>query len=197
MTNDTAIQSEDSPVQPTRSRSKAILREIVETILLFIVVLTLSRLIIGNFMIEQRSAVPNFMPGDRILVDQVFYKWAGGVHRGDLIVLRATRISRDDLFKRIIGLPGETIEIKANKVYINGKLIEEPYVRQPGAYTGDGISKTLGADEYWVMGDNRSESGDSRRWGPIHKSEIVGRAWLRYWPSSKFGLVQGEVYDIK
>jgi signal peptidase I len=175
-------QRYELPTAARPSRGKAIVRELVETILLFVVVLTISRIVLGNFMIEQRSAVPNFLPGDRILVDQVFYKYVGaGIQRGDLIVMRAPRISKDDLFKRIVGLPGELIEIKQNKVYINGKQLPEPYVRQPGAQTGDGISRQLGPDEYYVMGDNRSESGDSRRWGPIKPNEIVGKAWMQYW----------------
>ncbi len=213
MTSDTATadqQKYELPAGARPSRGKAVVRELVETILLFVVVLTVSRIVLGNFMIEQRSAVPNFMPGDRILVDQVFYKYLGsGLQRGDLIVMRAPRISKDDLFKRVVGLPGELIEIKQNKVYINGKLIEESYVRQPGAQTGDGVSRQLAADEYYMMGDNRSESGDSRRWGPVKPTEIVGRAFLLYWTTDNpwtiapngdakhgptFRIIQGETY---
>ena len=95
-----------------------------------------------------------------------------------------------DVFKRIIGLPGETVEIAGNKVLINGAELPEPYL-DPGVFTGlqGRNSWQLGPDEYFVMGDNRVESGDSRSRGPMIGKDIVGRAWVRYWPFDKFMLV--------
>lgn len=173
------------------SRGKSILRDIVETIALFLVVFTLSQVLLGNFMIEQRSAYPHFVPGDRILVDKVFYR-LGGLQRGDMVVGK-WETDPTDVFKRIIGLPGDKVQIIDNKVYINGKLLPEPYL-EPGVYTTlqiPGQSKwQLGPGEYFVMGDNRVESGDSRGHGPMKIEDIVGRAWLRYWPLSKFTLIK-------
>jgi signal peptidase I len=180
-------QSETDQAAP-QPRGRAILRDIVETIALFIVVFTLSQVLLGNFMIEQRSAYPHFIPGDRILVDKVFYH-LGGLQRGDMIVGR-WRDDPTDVFKRVIGLPGETVQIVDNKVLINGEVFPEPYLEQ-GVYTRpEGLGKwTLGPDEYFVMGDNRLDSGDSRQHGPMKAEDIVGRAWLRYWPISKFMLI--------
>jgi signal peptidase I len=171
------------------SRSKAILRDIAETIALFLVVFTLSQVMLGNFMIEQRSAYPHFVPGDRILVDKVFYH-IGGLQRGDMIVGK-WQSNDSDVFKRIIGLPGETIEIRDRKVYINGELLPEPYL-EPGVYTEIDATWTLAPNQYFVMGDNRLESGDSRTNGPMIAKDIVGRAWVRYWPLSKFTLITNQ-----
>ncbi len=171
------------------------LREIIETLILFAIVMGVSRVLIGNYMIEQTSAVPNYLPGDRILVDQQIYKYTGGLKRGDLIVLDAS-VSKDRLFKRIIGLPGEMLEIRGNQVLINGKALPEPYVtperNQSNRFS---IKRQLGPDEYWVQGDNRDGSQDSRVWNTgIKASEVVGRAWLRYWPLAKIQLIGGITY---
>lgn len=181
--------------QTTATRGANILRDIAETIALFLVVFTLSQVFLGNFMIEQVSAVPNFMPGERILVDKVIYK-ATGLHRGDMIVGKWPNDSTD-VFKRVIGLPGERVEIRDSRVLIDGKPIEEPYLLAPDAVAGTRSFEhawVLGPDEYFVMGDNRMYSGDSRSRGPMKAGDIVGRAWLRYWPLSQFLLIPGVDY---
>jgi signal peptidase I len=185
ITPDAPVEHEQSAAQ---SKGKAILRDIAETIALFLVVFTLSQVLLGNFMIEQRSAYPHFIPGDRILVDKVFYHM-GGLQRGDMIVGK-WQSDKDDVFKRIIAMPGETVEIADNKVLVNGQVLPESYL-EPGVYTRiEGRrSWQLGPDQYFVMGDNRMESGDSRSRGPILAKDIVGRAWVRYWPISKFTLI--------
>src|ERR1043165_9784233 len=124
-------QAEPEQAAP-QPRGKAILRDVAETIALFIVVFTLSQVLLGNFMIEQRSAYPHFVPGDRILVDKVFYR-VSGLQRGDMIVGK-WQSDPTDVFKRVIGLPGETVEISDNKVLIDGKPLLEPYL-EPGVYT--------------------------------------------------------------
>jgi signal peptidase I len=187
--------SMSQPEAASPSRGKLILRDIAETIALFLVVFTLSQVMLGNFMIEQVSAVPNFMPGERILVDKVIYK-ATGLRRGDMIVGKWAG-DPTDVFKRLIGLPGETVEIRDSQVLINGQAIQEPYLLADGAREGTGsydLAWTLGPGEYFVMGDNRMQSGDSRRRGPMQGQDIVGRAWLRYWPLSDFLLIQGVSY---
>jgi signal peptidase I len=172
-----------------QAKGKAILRDIAETIALFLVVFTLSQVLLGNFMIEQRSAYPHFIPGDRILVDKVFYH-VGGLQRGDMIVGKWQGDSTD-VFKRVIGMPGETVELRDRQVYIDGKPLLENYL-EPGVVTypqGQQLTWKLSPDQYFVMGDNRLESGDSRGRGPMLAGDIVGRAWLRYWPLSKFTLI--------
>ena len=180
-------QAEPEKAAP-QPKGNGVLRDIVETIALFVVVFTLSQVLLGNFMIEQRSAYPHYVYGDRILVDKVFYR-IGGLQRGDMMVGRWPN-DPTDVFKRVIGLPGETVQIEDNKVLINGKVLNEAYL-EPGVYTESmgRTSWTLGADQYFLMGDNRMESGDSRQYGPMSAKDIVGRAWLRYWPLDKFKLI--------
>ena len=179
------IELQGMVTRPAGHTGRVLLREIVETIALFLVVFTLSQAIIGNFIIEQTSAVPNFRPGDRILIDKVLYH-ATGLKRGDMIVLHCPDGSNQDCFKRVIALPGEKIEFRQNHVYIDGRQLNEPYINPDGSDTESSVdprfrSVTLSATQYFVMGDNRSASGDSRRRGPVEGDTIVGRAWLRYW----------------
>lgn len=184
----------ESPAQKP-SRAKAILKEIVDTLILFVIVFVISQTLMGNFIIEQQSAVPNYLPGERILVDKVIYR-ATGLHRGDMIVTHSPRDPKTDIFKRIIGLPGEKVEISNNTVMVNGVKINEPYLA-PGAQTsraGGTQVWQLKEDEYFVMGDNRSNSEDSRAWGALPKDNIVGRAWIRYWPLNKLSLITGASY---
>jgi signal peptidase I len=180
-------QAEPEQAAP-QPKGKGVLRDIAETIALFVVVFTLSQVLLGNFMIEQRSAYPHYIPGDRILVDKVFYR-LGGLQRGDMIVGRWVNDSTD-VFKRVIGLPGETVQIEDNKVLINGQVLPETYL-EPGVYTEPmgRTAWTLAADQYFVMGDNRMDSGDSRQYGPMLAKDVVGKAWLRYWPLTKFMLI--------
>lgn len=137
--------------------------------------------------------VPNFADGEYLLTDKVSYR-TGSPKRGDVIVFAAPPTRNEDFIKRIVALPGETISIKEGKISINGKLLDESYLPQatntlPGLFLSEGGSATLGSDEYFVMGDNRDHSSDSRTWGPIKRKDIVGRAWVVYWPPQDAGPV--------
>ncbi len=186
-----ALPTTGAVTRPAGHAGRTILREIAETIVLFLVVFTLSQAVIGNFIIEQTSAVPNFRPGDRILIDKAFFR-ASGLRRGDMIVLHCPDGSSQDCFKRVIGLPGEKLEIKQNRVFINGLALTEPYINPDGSDTEGRAdpryrSVQLSNSQYYVMGDNRSSSGDSRSRGPIEADTVVGRAWLRYWKVEQTG----------
>jgi signal peptidase I len=110
------------------------------------------------------------------------------VHRGDIVVFKGPEQAQGqvkDLIKRVIGLPGDTVEAHDGKVFVNGKAINEPYLG-PGITTGPLEPQKIPANHYWVMGDNRGNSKDSRFFGPIDKSLIIGRAFVRVWPVSRF-----------
>ncbi|MEX2080959.1 MAG: signal peptidase I, partial [Dehalococcoidia bacterium] len=113
---------------------------------------------------------------------QVFH----GPERGDVIVFRDPRNPDEDLIKRVIGLPGETVEIRNGVVYVNSQPLEEPYLER--AWEGNKEARVIPADEFFVLGDNRSNSLDSRsdQIGLVHKDLIIGKATLAYWPSDKF-----------
>jgi signal peptidase I len=149
------------------------------------------------------SMVPNFQNGSYVLTDKVTYKMRTP-QRGEVIVLHAPAAAHCpvgtgcDFIKRVLGLPGETIEVTNNAIYVNGEPLEEPYIpeefdTQPGEFTRN-RTITLGSDEYFVSGDNRPYSSDSRAWGPITKDAIVGRAFFIYWPLNLAGPIPKVTY---
>lgn len=150
------------------------------------------------------SMFPNFHDKEYILTDKVSYR-LGNPKRGDVVVFHAPDAAHCpegtgcDFIKRVIGLPGETIEIRDHAYYINGVKLEEPYipvenVLNEGRFLGS-EPVILAVDEYFVSGDNRPHSSDSREWGPIHKEEIVGRGFIRYWPINRLGFIPKVTYS--
>jgi signal peptidase I len=138
-----------------------------------------------TFYIPSESMVPTLQVGDRIVVN----KLADDYHLGDIVVFERPdtwRAEHDVLIKRVIGMPGQTIEIRENTVYIDGQQLVEPYLPD-GATMADYGPFTVPADEIFVMGDNRSFSSDSRDNGPVPLDNVVGRAALRIWPLGDFG----------
>lgn len=140
--------------------------------------------------------------GEYILTDKISYRFSDP-QRGDIIVFHAPKIacysfSKCDFVKRIIGLPGETVTLQDNHFYINGELLAEPYLASDTITTANnstdalynGQAIVLASDEYLVAGDNRGSSYDSRSWGPITRSAIIGKAFFSYWPTETFGLIE-------
>jgi signal peptidase I len=149
--------------------------------------------LIQAFYIPSESMVPTLKNGDRVLVNKLSYN-LHDVHRGDIVVFERppsepTDPQIKDLIKRVIALPGETVSgDESGHVLINGKLLNEPYL--PAGVTTTGLQQfKIPAHHYWVMGDNRSNSKDSRYFSAISDSLIVGRAFIRVWPLSSFGLL--------
>lgn len=137
---------------------------------------------------------PNFHDGEYLLTDKISYR-LHTPERGDVIVFKAPPDYVDEFIKRIIGIPGDTVSIKDSKVYVNGKQVMEPYIpadfhSYAGRFTEEGAVLTVPADQYFVMGDNREHSLDSRNIGFIQKDKITGRAWLIYWPVDKAGVIK-------
>lgn len=183
-----------APVQPQGGAGRAVLREIVETVALFAIVFTVARFAIGNYSIQGQSMEPNYHQEQRLLVDKVSPRLLG-YSPGDIVIVRSP-IQDIELIKRLIGKPGDTIELRDNRVFVNGEALNEPYL-PPNANSGPtrGESKwTLGENEYFVMGDNRSFSQDSRAFGSVSGESIVGRALLLYWPLNELQVVQHYTY---
>jgi len=141
---------------------------------------------------------PNFPDGEYLLTQKVSYYFSPP-QRGDVVVFKPPISEEDEFIKRIIGLPGEKIMVSNGKVYINGRLLNEPYLDST-LYTfsssalQEGLEYTIPDGEWIVMGDNRPHSSDSRSWGPITKKEISGKAWLIYWPPGLAGVVKNINY---
>jgi signal peptidase I len=170
--------------EKTKSRLGAIVLEILQTVALAGVFYLAISLLTARVVVEGPSMRPTLLSGEWIVVNRLTYK-VGSPQRGDVIVfLPPTNAQTDDLIKRVIGLPGEELEIRNGSVWINGAPLNETYISGT-TYPDD--RWVLGADELFVMGDNRGLSLDSRSFGPVAMKEVVGKAWLIYWPPSEWG----------
>lgn len=139
------------------------------------------------------SMVPNFHNGDFIITNKISLRFSEP-QRGEVIILQNPRDLNQVFIKRIIGFPGERIKVSQGKVYINSELLGEPYLptgtlTRGGNFLSDNEEILIPNDQYFVMGDNRGGSSDSREWGPVKGELIIGQAWLRYWPIEKFKLI--------
>lgn len=146
--------------------------------------------------VQGHSMDPNFEDGEYLLTDKVTYRMREP-KQGDVIVFHAPVARRDDYIKRIIAIPGQEVAVRQGKVYIDGKILPEVYlpsdfITRPGAFLGEDKSYTVSKDEYFVMGDNRDHSSDSRSWGPVKRKEIIGKAWFAYWPPKRAGIIKEE-----
>jgi signal peptidase I len=162
--------------------------ELGETVLPAIVIAVLINLFLAQATrVYGHSMEPNLHTDQRLVVEKVSYR-IHGPHRGDVVVIRMPERGPELLIKRVIGLPGETIEVRDGSVYINGQPLNEPYLTHQ---TSGSYGPTLIPEgQVFVMGDNRNASNDSRVFGPVPVDRIVGRAWVSYWPPEFFGLVQ-------
>lgn len=178
-------------------------REIMEAVLLALVALLVLQGTVRNFKVEGSSMSPTLQGGQYLVVDQVSYFkldverlarivpfWdASGTDpkfafdpptRGEIIVFSYPEDPAKDFVKRVVGLPGETVAVRSGTVYIDGEALREPYLQRSDRSSAREL--TLGAKEYYVIGDNRRNSNDSRSWGVVPEDNIVGRVFLVYWP---------------
>lgn len=154
-------------------------------------------LVLRPHKIKGASMMPNYPDGEYLLTERVSY-YLESPKRGDVVVFKPP-VSEDEYIKRIIGLPSETISVKNGKFYVNNEVLNEKYIdsyvyTDGSSYLQEGQSITVSEGQYFVVGDNRSHSYDSRSWGPIKKSVISGRAWVVYWPPKYAGSVKKPEY---
>ena len=171
----------------------AVVREIGETILLTLIIFFLIQLVIRNFRVVGTSMNDNLQDGQYLIIDKLTYsapfEWMGwgGPQHGDVVVFVPPHHPDEDYVKRIIGLPGETVEVRDGKVYVNGAVLDESFQPKTPAYVVPPI--TVPEDHVYVLGDNRNNSNDSHNWGVLPVENIVGRAWLSYWPPDLWGTI--------
>jgi signal peptidase I len=180
-------------VEQADSGAKSTLREFVETLLLTVLIYVLVRtFLFENYRVVGHSMDPTLEDNQYLAVNKLVYR-LHKPQRGDIIVFRDPRSDGRKLIKRVIALPGEVVEIDDGQVFIDGQLLDEPYIQVPGRYSYQAMP--LPADEYFVLGDNRNNSSDSHSWGLLPRSAIVGKAWISYWPPALWGLISHESYD--
>ncbi len=188
---DNSSDSQLSAPQPQERRSnlKRALIDIVETIvialLLFLVINTIS----ARIRVDGRSMEPTLKSGQFVLVNKLAYK-IGSPQYGDIIVFHYPRNPDQEYIKRVIGLPGDLVEIKAGEVFVNDQLIDEPYILNEPTYQ-DRVWVPVNA--LFVLGDNRNNSSDSHTWGAVPLESVVGKAILIYWPPQDWGILQHQL----
>ena len=211
---DTATDDRAAPAPTTADQQRSFLREVPVLILIaFVIAIVIKTFLVQAFYIPSESMERTLMPGDRVLVNKLSYV-VGDIHRGNVVVfsnpnpgavpdrgivvgflhwlgegLGFAQPENEDLIKRVIGLPGDTVAIRDNVVSVNGKPIDEPYL-PPGAATCNGNfpATTVPPGHLWVLGDNRCHSGDSRYdLGMVPEDDVVGRAFVIIWPFSDAG----------
>jgi signal peptidase I len=207
------MDQQSQPANPQSSRLLGIAREILETVALTLLIFLVVRSLVQNFKVEGSSMEPSLRHNQYLLVAKFVYFSVDGAaikeflgpigdllpipsgrvylfeppQRGDIVVFRFPNDPSRDFIKRIVGLPGETIEVRNGQVYINGQPLEEPYLRERPSYTFQPV--TVPPGHYFVLGDNRNNSSDSHIWGVVPEGNIIGKAWVSYWPPDAIGLV--------
>lgn len=164
------------------------LRELISTVLPAVLIALLIHLFLAQATrVEGYSMEPTLFGHQRLVIEKVSYH-LHAPQRGDIVVIHVPNYGREMLIKRVIGLPGETLQVSNGQVLIDGQPLAEPYLRT--VTRGEYPPTIIPEGSVFVMGDNRNNSNDSRSFGPIAFDEIVGKAWVRYWPVSDAGLVE-------
>jgi signal peptidase I len=202
MSENNIIENDD-----LEDNNKSILSEIKDfsfetikiVVISLIIIVTIRTYVMQPFFVSGKSMEPNFHDGDYLIVDEVSYR-LDEPKRGDVIIFRYPRNPKEFFIKRIIGLPGERVEIKDSKIIIYSSenqdgltLDEDIYIPLSTTTSGD-YNVILKNDEYYVLGDNRNASADSRIWGVLEEHFIIGKAWVRAWPFDDFSVFEGVNY---
>lgn len=182
-------------------RAVAAVFDFLQGIVVFLAILVMVYLfILSPQEISGASMEPSFYNGEYILTNKIFYKLKDP-QRGDVVIFKSPKNKEIDYIKRVIGEPGDTVALKNNSLYVNGQKLNEPYLAAGvyifgGSYLAEDGEIVVPQGKYFVLGDNRPHSADSREFGPIAKEDFIGVALLRYWPFTKTGLVIRPKYDI-
>lgn len=187
-----ATQSPPPAPSVARRRHKPIMREVIETIILTAILFFLARAAVQPFRVDGHSMDYTLHNNEVLLVDKISYD-LHAPQRGDIIVFKFPLDPTRDFIKRVIGLPGDKVSVQNGKVFVNGVALTEPYEAQPPDY-GPQSAVTVPAKSLYVLGDNRNNSYDSHSWGFVPYANIIGRAFLAYWPPSDLALLTHPAY---
>lgn len=196
----------------TGGRAGSLLWDIAQTVGLALLIFFSIRMVAQNFKVEGASMEPTLHHGQFLIIVKAAYTRVDGTpverflirnlppsrepvflfgepDRGDIVVFRSPTPTERDFIKRIIGVPGDLVEVRDGRVYLNGQLHDEAYIRGPANYQSP--PQMVPNGHYFVLGDNRSNSSDSHVWGFLPASNLIGKAWLTYWPPQQWGLLPG------
>lgn len=166
--------------------------DFIQTFVVFAAIFALIYLFASQpHKVSGNSMFPTFHDGDYILTDKITYRFSYP-QKGDVVVFKNPRDESQDFIKRVIGIPGDTVKVQNNKVYVNDQEVNEYYLppntpTRRGSYLQEGVPVKVDDDNVIVIGDNRDHSSDSREWGQLPKDKIIGKVFFRYWPPQVFG----------
>jgi signal peptidase I len=186
--------------QPRASTASSLLRELAEVVVLAVILYFGISFAVQTVHVEGLSMFATLDDNDYLIADKIAYR-LHAPQRGDIIILRPPTDDSKDFIKRVIALPGERLLIQGGVVFINGHKLDEPYL--PEAWTSqanwavDTGGTVIPPNQYFVMGDNRNRSQDSRTFGPIGRDRIDGRAWFRIWPLNNFGNIYSKMPTLE
>ncbi|MEA2640523.1 MAG: signal peptidase [Chloroflexota bacterium] len=182
--------------------------ELLQTVLLTLLIFFAVRAVVQNFKVEGTSMEPTLHNNEFLIINKATYTRVDGTPlvsvadrdgsggpvflfgapaRGDIIVFRYPQQPDKDFIKRIIGVPGDTVDVKSGQVTVNGTHVDEPYIRDHASYDGHWV---VPGGNYFVLGDNRPNSSDSHVWGYVPADNLIGKAWFSYWPPGNWGPLQ-------
>ena len=180
-------QLEETTPEPSKKTSASVgrfLLELLETVVLAVILYFGIDAVIARVRVENISMEPTLVPGEFLMVNKLAYKFGQPTY-GDIVVFHYD--PTEDYIKRVIGLPGDLVEVKGGIVYVNHRPFTEPYISAPPNYMG---TWTVSADSLFVLGDNRNNSSDSHVWGFVDMKEVIGKAIVIYWPLKDARLIQ-------
>jgi signal peptidase I len=154
-------------------------------LLAFIIYFVIDYAVLARVRVEEVSMRPTILPGDRALVSKLAYRF-NEPERGDVVVCHSPT-EQADYIKRVIGVPGDEVDVHNGIVMVNGMIVDEPYIAEDPRYSGNWI---VPADALFVLGDNRNQSSDSHEWGYIGETSVIGKAFMIYWPPSEIKILQ-------
>ena len=163
------------------------LRDLMISVVLAVVVILF---LYQPVKVEGTSMMPSLIDQDRIFINKFIYRFGGDIGRGDMVVFWYPGDPSKSYIKRVIGLPGDSVEVRQGTVLVNGRPLEEPYVLDEYRDNFSSSQYRVQEDEYFVLGDHRSSSNDSRSWGAVPRRYIYGKAVFVYWPMEKMGLLR-------
>jgi signal peptidase I len=175
--------------QETEEKRSGFMRfviDVVETLVLSIVLFAAINTVSARIRVDGASMEPTLQSGEFVIVNKLAY-FFGEPDVGDIIVFHFPRDPDQEYIKRVIGLPGDKIEVKDGEVFVNGILLEEEYIAAPPVYTA---SLDVPADSLFVLGDNRNNSSDSHNWGSVPLDFVIGKATFIYWPPTEWGILE-------
>jgi len=186
---DEQFQTSSQERQPSRKKGGGALEYLVILLVSFALVFGFVRpFVMEAFWIPSGSMIPTLEIGDRVLVNKFIYRFTEP-KRGDIVVFTSVDNPKEDLIKRVVGVPGDKIAVRGGKLFLNGEPQKEPYTNKKLPDRSFFARTTVPKGHVFVMGDNRGNSADSRVFGPLPKKNIEGEAFLRFWPPDRIGLL--------